>query len=139
MVNEIFPANVFTLFGCFEILGQESEFSSGNYDLGHVEPDAELRVRDEASSEFVKISEEFTHADSLLGTHRPNAGYRVIEVVGIISNYLGIANEGLSFGEIGKTVVEISSNAIKLLATVDIVAEINVVHLINVTLIHVTS
>jgi len=67
------------------------------------------------------------------------AGYRVIEVVGIISNYLGIANEGLSFGEIGKTVVEISSNAIKLLATVDIVAEINVVHLINVTLIHVTS
>jgi hypothetical protein len=74
-----------------------------------------------------------------LSAHRTNAGNGVVEVVGIISYNLCVADEGLRLGEVRETVVKVSSNPKELFAAVNVFAEVNVVHLINVTFVHVTS
>lgn len=65
-VTEVSPPDVVTSLWSLEVRADHVELLSTDWDLGHVEADAELGGRDVARSESVEVSEEFANADALL-------------------------------------------------------------------------
>jgi hypothetical protein len=65
-VDKVLPADMLTFLGCLEFFRKQFKFLRRNLNLGHVEPDSELALGDEAGPQLVKVSEELPNTDALL-------------------------------------------------------------------------
>ena len=68
-----------------------------------------------------------------------NARANVFHIFRNVSNDLSLANSWPSLGVVLKGVVVLLSNSVKLGGAINIIAEVNVVNLINVAFVHVAS
>jgi len=138
-VAEVPPSDMLALLGSLECLTEKLELRGRNRALGHVKADSELARGDVARSELVEVSEELSNSDSLLGAKGTDAGENVIHIIRVVSDNLSTAGTSLSLGEVREGVVEVSANTIKLVRAVNILAEVDIVDLIDVAFVHVAT
>ena len=75
----------------------------------------------------------------MLAGDQPDAGHNILDICGVVSNDLGLANSWACLREVVKRVVIFLADAEQCCCTVDILTEISVVDLINIAFVHVTS
>ena len=138
-VAEFTPFDVLAGFGGLEVLAEHVEFSLRNGQLTHVESDSELSSRDEAGSQLVEVTEELTETDALLAGDSANACKNVMEVIGFVCNNSVADNTRGGLGVVVVAVVEVTSGTVELISSIDLFTEVNVVDLVDVTLVHVSA
>jgi hypothetical protein len=136
-VTEVLPPHVTALFGRPKVLHQLLEFCRREHDLGHVEADAELTVCDEARAELVKVSEEFSNSSAALLAEETDASENILHIVRAELNDVSLNLAGLSAWVVVERLVVSSADPENSLMRVYLIAEVNVVDLIGITLIHV--
>ena len=94
---------------------------------------------DVARSETIEVTEELSNSDALLRALGTNAGNHIIDVIGTVADDLGLADTSLCLGDVVSAVVNTLTNSEKLFSTINILAEVNVVALVNITLVHVST
>ena len=124
---------------CLEGSAEKSELTLGNLNLGHGETDAELGSSDETGSESIEVTEELKDADSLLLGEDADASNNIIDIVGVVAHNLRFGLASLSLGDVVSAVVVTLGDSKELLSSIDILAEIDVVYLVDITLVHVTA
>ena len=138
IITELSPLDVSSFFWCFISLTELFKFLLWDAEFAHIEADSELRSGYEAGPEFVEISEELTDSDSLFQTSSSDTSKNIINIIWSVANYLCFARACLSLWEVIETVIEIAANSEKLLLIVNIFCEVNIVHFINITQVHVS-
>ena len=128
-----------TFLWCLEYGLKHVELALRNGALGHGESDAELGGRDVARSQTVEIAEELRDADALLLALLAHAGDDVFHVFRAVAYDLGLAHAGLGLREVVGAVVVALPDSEKLLGAVDVLAEVHVVDLVDVALVHVAT
>ena len=93
--------------------------------LCHVEPNAELALRDEARAELVEVTEELTDANALLSAQSAQSRNGVFHILRGVADDLSLAHTRLSLGEVRKTVVEVAPDSDQLPVAVNFLAEID--------------
>ena len=121
-----------------ESVGESSELFAGKHDLAHVETNSELGLGDATASELVEISEELGDSDSLLFADLSELGDNIIDIIWDILLNVDTSNSWSSFWIVVEGVVEVPADSEELFWRVNVVAEIEVVDLIDVTLVHVS-
>ena len=104
-----------------------------------VQPNSKLGISNETGSQLVEVSEELRDSDAVLRAELSDAGKHVLDIQGAVSNDLGLANSWASLGEVVKAVVVILTNTKESSCAVNLFAEVSVVNLVNIALVHVTS
>jgi hypothetical protein len=97
-----------------------------------------LSFGDAATSKLIEISEELGNSNSLLFAALSKLGDNILNIIWDVLLNIDTCNSWSSFWVVVKGVVEVSANSEELLWGVNIIAEIEVVDLIDVTLIHVS-
>jgi len=138
-ITELTPVDVLSFLRGLEGCGDELELGVADNDLGHGKTNAELSAGDESGSKFIKVTEEFTNSDSLLRTKLTNASKNILNVIRGVADNFSLGNSGLGLGEVVERVVEVATNTEEFLAAINIIAEINVVNFINISLVHVAT
>lgn len=138
-VAEFAPFDVVAGFGCLEVLAEHVEFSLRNGQLTHVESDSELSSRDEAGSQLVKVAEELTETDTLLAGDSTDACKNVMEVIRAVGDNSVAYNTRGGLGVVVVAVVKVTSGTVELISSVNLFTEVNVVDLVNITLVHVSA
>jgi len=119
------------------VLSKVSKFISRKNNFTHVKPNSKLCFSNSTTSQFIKISEKFTNSDSLLLTLLSQFGKNVLNIIRNIFFDIDTCDSWSVFWIVVETVVISSSNAEKLIWTVDIIAKVEVIYLINVTFVHI--
>jgi len=130
---------VVALLGSLEGFAEHLELRGRDGALCHVETDSELGSSDVARSKLVEVSKEFANSDSLLRAQLANACNNIINIVRVVPHDFSTALAGLGLREVGKGVVEVSADAEELGRVVNVFAEVNIVHFVNVALVHVAA
>ena len=138
-VREISPLDVLTFLGGLEDTLEHLKLLLGDGAFGHVETDSKLLSSDKAGSESIEITEELRDTDSLLLAEHTDASDDIVLIIWLIAHNLGLADTCLGLGEVVGAVVEALVDTEKLFSTIDIFTEVNVVALIDVTLVHVAA
>ena len=138
MVREFSPLHVSTFLWSVEVLAKLLEFSGGKNNFSHIKTDSELSLSDKPASELVEVSEELGNSDSLLETAGSNSSNDVLNVLWLVLQNVSFNWLWLSFWVVVVTVVEVSSHSEHLLWGVNVVAEVDIVNLVNITLVHVS-
>ena len=138
IIAELSPLDMVASLWCLVCLSQCLELLVRDWDLGHAQSHSELVRCDEARSELVKVAEELADTDSLLESHLADSGKNVVHISWIVAHNLSLGNSSLSLGEVVKAVVEVLAHLEELLGAVNILAEINIVDLVNVSHVHVS-
>jgi hypothetical protein len=96
---------------------------------------------DESTAELVEISEEFANTDALLRAVSSDSSDNIVQVLGAGAVLHGLVSDNarLSLGEEVPGVVEISTDSEEVGGSINVFAEVDVVDLINVTLVHVST
>jgi len=136
-VTKLSPANMGSCLWCLESFGEKSEFSSGKHDFTHVQSNSELGFSDISTSQFIEISKEFSDSNSLFFASLSQLGNDIIDIIRQILLDINSCNSWSSLWVVIEWVVVASSDTEKLLRGVDIIAEVEVVDLINISFIHV--
>lgn len=93
---------------------------------------------DAATSKLIEISEELGNSNSLLFAALSKLGDNILNIIWDVLLNIDTCNSWSSFWVVVEGVVEVSTDSEELLWGVNIIAEIEVVDLIDVTLIHVS-
>lgn len=93
---------------------------------------------DAAASKLIEISEELGNSNSLLLAALSELGDNILNIIWDVLLNIDTSNSWSSFWVVVEGVVEVSADSEELLWGVNIIAEIEVVDLIDVTLIHVS-
>lgn len=93
---------------------------------------------DAATSKLIEISEELGNSNSLLFAALSKLGDNILNIIWDVLLNIDTSNSWSSFWVVVEGVVEVSTDSEELLWGVNIIAEIEVVDLIDVTLIHVS-
>lgn len=93
---------------------------------------------DAATSKLIEISEELGNSNSLLLAALSELGDNILNIIWDVLLNIDTSNSWSSFWVVVEGVVEVSADSEELLWGVNIIAEIEVVDLIDVTLIHVS-
>lgn len=136
-VAELSPADVSALLGSLEVVGQEAELSAGQHNLAHVETNSELSLSDIAASQFVEVAEEFRDSNSLLLADLSQLGNDVLDVVRLVLLDVVARDSGSGLRVVVERMVEATANLEQVIRRVNVLAEVVVVDLIDVTLVHV--
>jgi len=120
------------------VLSKVSKFISRKNNFTHVKPNSKLCFSNSPTSQFIKISEKFTNSDSLFHTLLSQLGKNVLNIIWNIFFDIDTCDSWSVLWIVVETVVISSSDTEKLIWTVDIIAEVEIVYLVNVTLIHVS-
>ena len=139
LVTKVSPTDMLALFVGFEGVAEHFEFLVRNGHLRHVKADAELRRSDHSRTQTVEVAEELADARPPLTTHLSKTGQDVVGVGGAVALNLGVVCAGLALGKEVGGLVEVGAHAEKLLQTVDVRAEVHVVHFVQVALVQVAS
>jgi len=86
----------------------------------------------------VEVTEEFGDANTLLLALHANASDNIVNVIRTVANNLSVALSGLSLREVGGAVVESLVDTKELFSAIDVLTEVDIVDLVNVSLVHVT-
>ncbi len=121
-----------TLDDLLELVGRQNN-------LGHVEADAELGVSDMARAEFVKVAEELGNASALLLAEEADTSENVFHVVRLQPHDLGLDLAWLGARVVVEGLAMGTADTKDALVRIYLVAEVDIVNLICVTLVHVTS
>ena len=121
------------------MLTQHLELALRDGALSHGETDSELCSGDVARTKTVEVAEELSDADSLLLASLTNSCNHIFAVVRQVPNNFSLADACLSLRVVVEAVVEALVNAEELITTINILAEVNVVDLIDIALVHVAS
>jgi hypothetical protein len=97
-----------------------------------------LGFGDAATSKLIKISEELRNSNSLLFAALSKLGDNILNIIWDVLLNIDTSNSWSSFWVVVEGVVEVSADSEELLWGVNIIAEIEVVDLIDVTLIHIS-
>ena len=127
------------LFGGLKVSGKVIKLLCGDGTLSHCKPDAELGGSDVARAQSIEIAEELRNANPLLLAQYADASNYIINVIRSVAHNLSLAFERLSLWKVFLAVIKALANSKQLLGTVDVLAEVNVVDLINIAFVHVTS
>ncbi len=138
VVAELSPFDVFTSLWCSVNFAKLLEFLMGDWNFGHAQSHSELVRSDEARSQSIEISEELSNSDSLLLASLAYSSKHILNINWGVAHNLCLTNSSLSLWEVVKTVVEFLTNFEELLRAVNILTEINIVNLIDVSHIHVS-
>jgi hypothetical protein len=106
--------------------------------LGHVEADAELSFSHKARAKLVEIAEELRDAGAVLFAEDANASKHILNIVRLKLNDVSFYLSGLCARVIIERLVVRSTHTKHTLVGVDIIAEIDIVDFINISLIHVS-
>jgi uncharacterized membrane protein len=96
-----------------------------------------LAVRDEARAELVKVSEELGNSSAALLAEETDASENILHIVRAELNDVSLNFAGLSAWVVVEGLVVSSADPENALMRVYLIAEVNVVDLIGITLIHV--
>jgi hypothetical protein len=138
-IAEFNPLDMLTGLRSFEVTAKHKEFGVWNRQFAHVEANAELGSGDVAWSQLVEVAEELTETNTLLAGDSADTCEHVIKIVRFVVNNGVSGDAGSGLGEVVVTVVEITACTVKLVGTIDLLAEVDIVDLIDVTLVHVTA
>ena len=138
-VAEFTPFYVIASLGGFVVLAKHVELSLRNRELTHVESDSELNGRDEAGSQLIEVTEELAKTNALLAGDRADACDNIMEVIRAVGNNGAADNARGGLGVVVMAVVEVTPGTVELIRAVDLFAEINIVDLVNVSLVHVST
>jgi hypothetical protein len=139
LVGEVSPAHMLAFLLRLVLLAEHLELALRDRALRHGEADAELSCRDVARAQTVEVAEELCNAYALLRALGANASDHVIAVVGGVADDLSLAGASLSLGVVVETVVEALVDTEELITAVNIFAEVDIVDLIDVTLVHIAA
>lgn len=92
-----------------------------------------------AGSETIKVTEELSDSDALLGALSTDASEHIFNVIGAVANNFSFADAGLSLGNVVCAVVDCLADSEKLLSAIDILTEVAVVAFVNIALVHVST
>jgi len=137
-IAEFSPLDVITGLRGTESLEKQIELGGRDDTFGHVETNTELASGNVTRSKFVEVTEEFSNTDALLRAFLTDRGNNIIDIIRLILNDVLLSGLGLRLREVVEGVVEVTANTEHLLRAVDFVAEINIVNLISVTLVHIS-
>ena len=98
-----------------------------------------MRSGDLTGAKPIKVAEELLDADSLLLGESANASNNIVDVIRGVSDNLGLAIACPSLRVVVSAVVEALVDTKELLRTINILAEIHIVALIDVTFVHVAT
>ena len=87
----------------------------------------------------IKVAEELLDADSLLLGESTNTGNDIVDVIRSVSDNLSLALACSSLRVVVRAMVEALTHTEELLRTVNVLTEVHIVALINVTLVHVAT
>ena len=138
-VHELSPSDVVaTSHVGVESIRQELELGSGKDKLAHVEANSKLSLSDVALSELIEVSEELTNSNSLLHAVSSDSSQHIVNVIRLGSADIIASGSWLSFRVVVERVVEVSADVEEGVGGVDVLAEVEVVHFVSVTLVHVS-
>ena len=137
-INKLSPFDVGSFLRSFEGCAEIVEFLGGNRNFSHVETNSKLWGSDVARPESIEISKEFTNSDSLLTACLSDSGKHIVNISRCVTYNFCFANTGLSFWEVVKAMIEVSTNSKQLLFVINVFCEVYIVHLINISFVHVT-
>ena len=137
-VDKLSPLNMSAFFGSFESIAKLLKFLSRDGYLGHIETNSELRGGDEARSEPVEVPEELSDSDPLLTAGLSDASEHIFDICWGVADDLCLADSRLCFWEVVEAVVEVSANPEELFLIVNVLGEVNIVDLVDISLVHVT-
>jgi hypothetical protein len=120
-----------------EFLAKEFELRSRKHNLAHVESDPKLSFSNESTSKLIEVSEKLRNSDSLLLANLSKLSKDILDILWLILLDIDSCDSWSSLWIVVKGVVVSSAHSEELLRRVDVVAEIEVVHLINVSSVHV--
>lgn len=138
-VTEILPSDVSAFFGSLEIIKQELKLILRKHDFGHVKTDSELSISDESRSQLVKVSKELSNSDPLLLANLSNPCQYVLNIIRDVLHNFFFNRSGLGSWEKHVRVVVVSSHSEHIFRSIYFIAEIHIIDLIHITLIHVSS
>jgi len=138
-VAEFAPLDVVAGLGGPEVLAEHVEFSLRDGQLTHVESNSELSSCDEAGSQFVEVTEELTETNALLAGDGTDASKNVTKIIRLVGNNGVTDNTRGGLGVVVVAVVEVTASTVELVSAIDLFAEINIVDLVNVSFVHVSS
>ena len=139
LVRELSPLDMLAFLGSLESVGEELKLTLGDWTLSHCETDTELGGGDVAGAQSIEIAEELRDTNSLLFAESADASNNIIDIIRCVAHDLSDAAARLSFREVGHTMVEALVDTEELLGTVNILTEVNVVHLIDIAFVHVST
>ena len=137
-VLEISPSNMLSFFRSSKLLSNEFKFMRWENNLGHIQTDSELCFSYIATSQFVKISEELSNSDSMLGTESSDSSQAIFNIIrfeldNVITNW-----SWNIFWVVLETLIVVSTYSKYILSTVNIIAEVYIVDLIKISHIHIS-
>ena len=138
-VGEISPLDVLALLRCLEHTLKHFKFACRDRAFGHIKSNSELLRRYKARSEPVKVTEELRDTDALLFAELADASNDIVLIIRRISYNLCLADTCLRLGEVISAVVETLVDTEELLGAIDVLTEVNIVHLVNIALVHITT
>jgi len=139
LVAEISPADMVTCFRGLEVACQHFVFSVRDLAFGHVESNSELTLGDVTASELVEVAEELSDPDSLLFAKLSDASDYIFDILWGVADDFSLASASLGLGEVFETVVKVSADAEEHLFVVNVFTEVDIVYLVEVTLVHVST
>ena len=138
-VREISPANMGAFLGGLECFAKQCKLLLRDWSLCHGQTNAELSSGDKTGAKPIKVTEELGDADSLLLGESTNTGNDIVDVIRSVSDNLSLALACSSLRVVVRAMVEALINTEELLRTVNILAEVHIVTLVNVTLVHIAT
>ena len=138
-IRELSPHNVLTFLWCLEYSLEHIKLTLRNGALGHGKSNSELLGSNVTGSQSVEITEELRDADTLLLGKKTDTGNNILLIIRCVTNDLGLTSASLSLGEVVGAMVEALADTEKLLSSVDILTEVDIVDLINIALVHVAA
>lgn len=138
-VREILPFDVFSLLRRLEYTLEHFKFAGRDRAFGHIQTNSELLSGNEAGSQSIEVAEELVDADTLLLAELADASNDIVLIIGRVAHDFGLADSRLCLGEVVGAVVEALVDTEELLGAVDILAEVDIVDLIDIAFVHVTA
>ena len=138
-VREILPFDVFSLLRRLEHTLEHFKFTGRDRAFGHIQTNSELLSGNEAGSQSIEVAEELVDADTLLLAELADASNDIVLIIRRVAHDFGLADSRLCLGEVVGAVVEALVDTEELLGAVDILAEVDIVDLIDIAFIHVTA
>ena len=138
LIAEFSPLDMVSGLWRLELFAEKFELGPREHDLAHVESDSELTLSDEAASKFIEISEELRDSDSLLLAQLSELGQNILDIFWLVLFDVNACDSWSSLWVVVERVVVASAHAKELLGRVDVIAEIEIVHLIDVSSVHVS-
>ena len=125
--------------GGLECFAKQCKLLLRDWSLCHGQTNSELSSGDITGAKPIKVAEELGDADSLLLGESTNTGNDIIDVIRSVSDNLSLAFACSSLRVVVRAMVEALINTEELLRTVNVLAEVHIVALVNVTLVHIAT